>query len=57
MPARQAGRMAVRGPTGLTYWRLHDKQQVDVCCGYPLQDDLIRLTPAASPTIWGGRTS
>ena len=41
--AGQAGRMAVRGPTGLTYWRLHDKQQVDVCCGYSLQDDLIRF--------------
>jgi 2-aminobenzoate-CoA ligase len=41
VPAGQAGRMAVRGPTGLTYWRLPDKQQVDVCCGYSLQDDLI----------------
>jgi 2-aminobenzoate-CoA ligase len=39
----EPGRMAVRGPTGLTYWRLPTKQQVDVQFGWSLQDDLIRF--------------
>jgi 2-aminobenzoate-CoA ligase len=39
----EPGRMAVRGPTGLTYWRLPGKQQVDVRFGCSLQDDLIRF--------------
>jgi len=39
----EPGRMAVRGPTGLTYWRLPDKQHTDVQFGYSLQDDLIRF--------------
>jgi 2-aminobenzoate-CoA ligase len=43
VPTGQAGRMAVRGPTGLTYWRLPDKQVADVRFGYSLQDDLIRF--------------
>jgi 2-aminobenzoate-CoA ligase len=33
----------VRGPTGLTYWRLPDKQRTDVRFGRSLQDDLIRF--------------
>ncbi len=43
MPAGEPGRMAVRGPTGLTYWRLPGKQHTDVQFGYSLQDDLIRF--------------
>ncbi len=43
MPAGEPGRMAVRGPTGLTYWRLPGKQHVDVRFGCSLQDDLIRF--------------
>jgi 2-aminobenzoate-CoA ligase len=39
----EPGRMAVRGPTGLTYWRLPAKQHADVQFGYSLQDDLIRF--------------
>jgi 2-aminobenzoate-CoA ligase len=39
----EPGRMAVRGPTGLTYWRLPSKQRTDVQFGYSLQDDLIRF--------------
>jgi len=39
----EPGRMAVRGPTGLTYWRLPGKQQGDVQFGCSLQDDLIRF--------------
>ena len=41
--AGEPGRMAVRGPTGLTYWRLPGKQHVDVRFGRSLQDDLIRF--------------
>ena len=43
VPTGEAGRMAVRGPTGLTYWRLPDKQHADVRSGYSMQDDLIRF--------------
>jgi 2-aminobenzoate-CoA ligase len=43
VPAGEPGQMAVRGPTGLTYWRLPGKQRVDVRSGYSLQDDLIRF--------------
>ena len=39
----EPGRMAVRGPTGLTYWRLPGKQHADVQFGRSLQDDLIRF--------------
>ena len=39
----EPGRMAVRGPTGLTYWRLPAKQHTDVQFGWSLQDDLIRF--------------
>jgi len=35
--------MAVRGPTGLTYWRLPARQRTDVQFGRSLQDDLIRF--------------
>lgn len=35
------GRMAVRGPSGLTYWRLPDKQRQDVKDGWTLHDDLL----------------
>ncbi|HUN34321.1 MAG TPA: class I adenylate-forming enzyme family protein [Trebonia sp.] len=43
MAAGEPGRMAVRGPTGLTYWRLPGKQRADVRFGRSLQDDLIRF--------------
>jgi 2-aminobenzoate-CoA ligase len=41
VPAGQPGRLAVRGPTGLTYWRLPARQRADVQHGYSLHDDLI----------------
>jgi 2-aminobenzoate-CoA ligase len=41
--AGEPGRMAVRGPTGLTYWRLPGKQRTDVQFGRSLQDDLIQF--------------
>ena len=37
----EPGRLAVRGPTGLTYWRLPARQRADVRHGYTLHDDLI----------------
>jgi len=43
MAPGEPGRMAVRGPTGLTYWRLPAKQHTDVRFGRSLQDDLIRF--------------
>ncbi|HTX27249.1 MAG TPA: class I adenylate-forming enzyme family protein [Streptosporangiaceae bacterium] len=43
LAAGEPGRMAVRGPTGLTYWRLPGRQRTDVRFGRSLQDDLIRF--------------
>ena len=40
---RGFGRMAVRGPTGLTYWNLPELQKRDVIDGWTLSDDLIEL--------------
>ena len=37
------GRMAVRGPTGLTYWNLPELQKRDVIDGWTLSDDLIEF--------------
>jgi 2-aminobenzoate-CoA ligase len=37
------GRMAVKGPTGLTYWRRPEYQARDVVRGWNLVDDLIRF--------------
>ncbi|SDH12174.1 2-aminobenzoate-CoA ligase [Sinosporangium album] len=39
--AGEIGRMAVRGPTGLTYWNRPDYQERDVRDGWNLVDDLI----------------
>jgi 2-aminobenzoate-CoA ligase len=41
--AGEPGRMAVKGPTGLTYWRRHELQARDVVDGWTLVDDLIRF--------------
>jgi 2-aminobenzoate-CoA ligase len=40
---RGLGRMAVRGPTGLTYWNLPELQKRDVVDGWTLSDDLIEF--------------
>jgi 2-aminobenzoate-CoA ligase len=45
------GRMAVKGPTGLTYWRRPEYQQRDVVDGWVLVDDLIRFDETAMPSI------
>lgn len=39
----ETGRMAVQGPTGLTYWRRPELQRRDVVEGWTLVDDLIRF--------------
>lgn len=41
VPAGTIGRMAVKGPTGLTYWNLPDRQASDVLDGWTLSDDLL----------------
>jgi 2-aminobenzoate-CoA ligase len=41
VPTGTTGRMAVRGPTGLTYWKRPDLQARDVVDGWTLSDDLI----------------
>jgi len=42
-PVGVPGRMAVRGPSGLTYWGLPEIQARDVVDGWTLVDDLIQL--------------
>jgi 2-aminobenzoate-CoA ligase len=43
-PVKQGlGRMAVHGPTGLTYWNLPELQKRDVIDGWTLSDDLIEF--------------
>ena len=43
MPPGSIGRMAVRGPTGLTYWNRPTYQERDVVAGWTLVDDLIQF--------------
>lgn len=42
LPRGTTGRMAVKGPSGLTYWGLPDLQKRDVVDGWTLSDDLIQ---------------
>ena len=48
-----AGRLAVRGPTGLTYWRRPELQARDVVGGATLVDDLICIDDAGYATYLG----
>ncbi len=53
----EPGRLAVRGPTGLTYWRLPARQRADVQHGHTLHDDLICFGTGdlrGSPNTWAG---
>jgi 2-aminobenzoate-CoA ligase len=43
LTAGTPGQLAVRGPTGLTYWRMPHQQVIDVREGWTLQDDMIVL--------------
>ena len=47
------GRMAVRGPSGLTYWRRPDLQVRDVVGGWTLVDDLIQYDEAGFAAYLG----
>jgi 2-aminobenzoate-CoA ligase len=47
------GQMAVRGPSGLTYWNRPQLQTRDVVDGWTLQDDLIRLEQDGTATYLG----
>lgn len=40
--AGDIGRLLVRGPSGLTYWRLPEKQRADVQNGWTAVDDLVQ---------------
>jgi 2-aminobenzoate-CoA ligase len=51
----ELGRMAVRGPTGLTYWNRPGEQRRDVSDGWTLVDDLISIDDAGYAT-YAGRT-
>jgi 2-aminobenzoate-CoA ligase len=49
----QTGRMAVKGPTGLTYWRRPEYQKRDVVEGWNLVDDLIRFDETGNAAYLG----
>jgi 2-aminobenzoate-CoA ligase len=49
----QPGRMAVRGPTGLTYWNRLDLQRRDVRNGWTLVDDMIEIGQDGNVTYLG----
>jgi 2-aminobenzoate-CoA ligase len=53
VPEGQPGQMAVKGPTGLTYWRRHDLQARDVVEGWTLVDDLIRFDAGGNAEYLG----
>ena len=53
LPADQMGRMAVRGPSGLTYWGRPVEQQRDVVDGWTLVDDLISIDDAGNASYLG----
>jgi 2-aminobenzoate-CoA ligase len=55
VPVGTPGRMAVKGPTGLTYWRRPEYQKRDVAGGWTLVDDLIRFD-ADGNAAYLGRT-
>jgi len=49
----EGGRMAVQGPTGLTYWRRPELQRRDVVEGWNLVDDLIRFDDQGNAAYLG----
>ena len=53
LPTGTIGQMAVRGPSGLTYWNRPDLQQRDVVDGWTLADDLIRFDEAGYAAYLG----
>ena len=53
LPQGEIGRMAVKGPTGLTYWNLPELQLRDVIQGWTLCDDLIRFDETGNAQYMG----
>jgi 2-aminobenzoate-CoA ligase len=53
VPRGTAGRMAVKGPTGLTYWNRPDLQRRDVVDGWTLSDDLIAFDDSGNAGYLG----
>ncbi|MEA2330757.1 MAG: 2-aminobenzoate-CoA ligase [Thermoleophilaceae bacterium] len=53
VPAGTTGRMAVKGPTGLTYWNRPELQRRDVVDGWTLVDDLIRFDEQGNAAYFG----
>ena len=53
LPHGEIGRMAVKGPTGLTYWNLPELQLRDVVQGWTLCDDLIRFDETGNAQYMG----
>jgi 2-aminobenzoate-CoA ligase len=53
VPAGATGQLAVRGPTGLTFWRRPEMQRRDVRDGWTLHDDLIALDPDGNASYLG----
>jgi 2-aminobenzoate-CoA ligase len=47
------GQLAVRGPTGLTYWNRPELQRRDVVDGWTLADDLIEFDPTGNISYLG----
>lgn len=52
-PPGSIARMAVKGPTGLTYWRRPEQQARDVVDGWTLVDDMVRFDDAGNATYYG----
>jgi 2-aminobenzoate-CoA ligase len=53
VPEGQPGQMAVKGPSGLTYWNRQDLQARDVVDGWTLVDDLICFDAAGNAEYLG----
>jgi 2-aminobenzoate-CoA ligase len=53
LPPDTTGRLAVRGPTGLTYWNRSDLQRRDVRDGWTLHDDLIAIDGSGNADYLG----
>jgi 2-aminobenzoate-CoA ligase len=53
LPAGSIGRMAVKGPTGLTYWNRPELQARDVVDGWNLVDDLIQFDDSGNAAYLG----
>jgi 2-aminobenzoate-CoA ligase len=51
--AGEPGLLAIRGPSGLTYWRRPELQEKDVRDGWTVQDDLIRWETSGNATYLG----